>query len=90
MSLTSEYRHIPVLLDEVLEALDLHEGDTFVDCTLGGAGHSREVEARIAPSGLLIGIDQDQAALDAAAEQLSAIAPHMQPLLLRGNFGDLG
>ena len=89
MSLTSEYRHIPVLLDEVLEALDLHEGDTFVDCTLGGAGHSREVEARIAPSGLLIGIDQDQAALDAAAEQLSAIAPHMQPLLLRGNFGDL-
>lgn len=89
MSLTSEYRHIPVLLDEVLEALDLHEGDTFVDCTLGGAGHSREVEARIAPSGLLIGIDQDQAALDAAAEQLAAIAPHMQPLLLRGNFGDL-
>ncbi|MDO4851581.1 MAG: 16S rRNA (cytosine(1402)-N(4))-methyltransferase RsmH [Actinomycetota bacterium] len=87
--MTSEYRHIPVLLDEVLEALDLHEGDTFVDCTLGGAGHSREVEARIAPSGLLIGIDQDQAALDAAAEQLAAIAPHMQPLLLRGNFGDL-
>lgn len=89
MSLTSEYRHIPVLLDEVLEALDPHPGDTFVDCTLGGAGHSREVEARIAPDGLLIGIDQDQSALDAAAEQLSAIAPYMQPLLLRGNFGDL-
>jgi 16S rRNA (cytosine1402-N4)-methyltransferase len=87
--LTSEYRHTPVLLAEVLDALDLHAGDVYVDCTLGGAGHAGEAARTLEPGGLLIGIDQDPQALDAAEAKLSAIAPQTQRLLLAGNFGDL-
>lgn len=87
--MTSEYRHTPVLLAEVLDALDLHAGDVYVDCTLGGAGHAGEAARTLEPGGLLIGIDQDPQALDAAEAKLSAIAPQTQRLLLAGNFGDL-
>jgi 16S rRNA (cytosine1402-N4)-methyltransferase len=87
--LTSEYRHTPVLLAETLDALDLHDGDVFVDCTLGGAGHAGEAASMIAPDGLLIGIDQDDDALVAADRKLSAVAPQTRRLLLGGNFGDL-
>lgn len=88
-TLTPEYRHTPVLLAEVLDALDLHSGEVFVDCTLGGAGHSGEVANIIAPDGLLIGIDQDDSALEAADAKLSATTLQTPPLLLNGNFGDL-
>ena len=60
--MTNEYRHIPVLLSECIEALHLSEGQTYVDATLGGAGHSLEVAKRIGRSGHLIGIDQDEVA----------------------------
>ena len=88
-TLTSEYRHNPVMLQEVLSGLALEPGDTFCDCTLGGAGHSLEVSTIIAPGGTLIGIDQDSMALQAAATRLAATALHTQPHLIKGNFGDL-
>ncbi|NTU89532.1 MAG: 16S rRNA (cytosine(1402)-N(4))-methyltransferase RsmH [Actinobacteria bacterium] len=88
-TLTPEYRHTPVMLSEVLEGLHLEPGETFLDCTLGGAGHSIEAATIIAPDGLLIGIDQDDMALEAAEERLSASPLQTQPLLLKGNFGDL-
>jgi 16S rRNA (cytosine1402-N4)-methyltransferase len=84
--LTTEYRHTPVLLAEVLHQLSPHEGSIIVDCTLGGAGHAVEIAARIAPTGLLVGIDQDDAALAAAAD---ALRLGQQTRLLKGNFGDL-
>ena len=63
----------------------------FVDATLGFAGHSFEAAKQLGRDGLLIGIDQDEAALASAAERLEAIPGANRPelALLRGNFGDL-
>ena len=89
--MTNEYRHNPVLLAECLEHLELKPQHTFVDATLGGAGHSFEAATQLAPGGVLIGIDQDEAAHAAASERLNTLPdgrrPHIE--LLRGNFGSL-
>ncbi len=89
--MTSEYRHIPVLLSECIDALDLASGDTYVDATLGFAGHSYEAAQRLGRDGMLIGIDQDEVALHDAAIKLGSISEDVRPdlALLRGNFGDL-
>lgn len=87
--MTSEYRHVPVMLDEVLAELDPKPGEVVCDCTLGGAGHSIALAQRIAPDGLSIGIDQDDMALRAATERFSREAPQAEFLPLKGNFGDL-
>lgn len=89
--MTGEYRHIPVLLDECLEQARLKPQHTFVDATLGGAGHSSEVAQRLGSQGLLIGIDQDDMALTAAGARLKALGSDDLPQieLLRGNFGNL-
>ena len=84
-----EYRHTPVMLEEVLSALDLHSGDVYLDCTLGGAGHARAAACAIAPDGLLLGIDQDDAALAAASEALADSGLHDKPVLLKGNFSHM-
>ena len=88
-TLTPEYRHEPVMLQEVLEALRLSEGSTVCDCTLGGAGHSVKMAAQVGEEGLLIGIDQDDMALAAARTRLASEAPGVPLKLLKGNFGDL-
>ena len=89
--MTNEYRHIPVLLSECIEALHLSEGQTYVDATSGGAGHSLEVAKRIGRSGHLIGIDQDEVARRAARERLEALPDDIRPTIdvVEGNFGDL-
>ena len=74
------------MLAEVTHYLSPHPGSIVVDCTLGGAGHASVIAAAIAPDGLLIGIDQDDAALAAAAATLRL---GQQTKLLKGNFGDL-
>ena len=56
---TSEYRHIPVLLDECFEQSRIKPCHIFVDATLGGAGHSSEAARRLGEDGILIVIDQD-------------------------------
>jgi len=50
--------------------LNIKEDGIYVDCTLGGAGHSKEILKRLSPKGRLIGIDQDLDALKAAKEKL--------------------
>lgn len=81
-----EYRHTPVLLAEVTQQLSLHPGSIVVDCTLGGAGHATRIQDSIGPTGILVGIDQDDAALDAAR---STLRLGQQAILLKGNFADL-
>lgn len=88
-TLTPEYRHEPVMLQEVLEQLQLKSGSSVCDCTLGGAGHSVRMAAQVGPEGLLLGIDQDDMALAAAGKRLDAEAPGTPHKLLKGNFGDL-
>ena len=89
--MTDEYRHTPVLLAECLEQLQLQPQQTFVDATLGGAGHSFEVARQLGPMGTLIGIDQDNAAHAAAAKRLNELPDGQRPNieLVHGNFGDL-
>lgn len=65
-----EFKHVSVLLNECLEGLNIKEDGIYVDCTLGGAGHSSEIIKRLSKDGLLIGIDQDTDALKAAGERL--------------------
>lgn len=65
-----EFKHISVLLNECIEALDIKEDGIYVDCTLGGAGHSSEIVKRLSKKGRLIGIDQDKDALKAAENKL--------------------
>jgi 16S rRNA (cytosine1402-N4)-methyltransferase len=73
------------MLAEVTHHLSLRPGSIVVDCTLGGAGHAAELARAVAPDGLLVGIDQDDAALAAA----DAARLGQQTIFLKGNFGDL-
>jgi 16S rRNA (cytosine1402-N4)-methyltransferase len=66
--------HVPVLADELLEALDPQPGETAVDCTLGAGGHARMVASRLGPQGLLICIDRDPLAEEAFEELTSDVA----------------
>lgn len=65
-----EFQHTPVLLHEVIENLNIRPSGIYVDGTLGGAGHSREIAIRLTQGGRLIGIDQDKDAIAAASERL--------------------
>jgi 16S rRNA (cytosine1402-N4)-methyltransferase len=56
---TAETYHVPVLLDESIDGLNIHEGDVYVDVTFGGGGHSREILSRMGGHGHLYSFDQD-------------------------------
>ena len=66
-----EFNHKPVLLEECIDGLQLKPNGIYVDGTLGGAGHSKEILKRISENGLLIGIDRDEEAICVAKERLS-------------------
>jgi len=78
-----DFKHIPVLLEEVIESLKIKSDGIYVDCTLGGAGHSSEIIKRLSPKGLLIGIDQDMNAINAAKERLKE---YENVLFVHNNF----
>ena len=65
-----EFKHKPVMLSECIEGLNIKPDGIYVDGTLGGAGHSKEIAKRLSKRGLLIGIDRDDDALKAAKENL--------------------
>ena len=65
-----EFKHKPVLLEETIEGLNIRKECTYVDGTLGGAGHSKKILEKLENTGLLIGIDRDEEALAAAKENL--------------------
>ncbi|MBC8062268.1 MAG: 16S rRNA (cytosine(1402)-N(4))-methyltransferase RsmH [Clostridiaceae bacterium] len=65
-----EFKHISVLLEESIDSLNIKEDGIYVDCTLGGAGHSYEICKLLSNKGRLIGIDQDTTALEAAKDRL--------------------
>lgn len=82
----SEFHHVSVLLDECLEGLNIKPDGIYVDGTLGGAGHSSCIAARLT-TGRLIGIDRDTVALQAAAERL---APYKDRVtLVHNNFANV-
>lgn len=65
-----EFKHTPVMLNECIEGLNINPDGIYVDGTLGGAGHSKEIAKRLSKKGMLIGIDRDEEALKAAKENL--------------------
>ena len=65
------YYHVPVMSDESITYLCCHPGKTYVDCTLGGGGHSSRILKAIAPDGKLIAIDQDLSAIENAQNSLN-------------------
>ena len=69
-----EFKHKPVLLEETIQGLNIKPNGIYVDGTLGGAGHSKEILKQLSPEGLLIGIDRDEDALKAAKENLKDFA----------------
>ena len=82
-----DYGHKPVLLEECLEALDIKPEGTYLDGTLGRAGHSLAILRRLT-TGRLIGVDRDMAAIEAAGERLREFGDRVS--LVHGNFSDLG
>ena len=64
------FEHIPVLLNECIDGLDIKEDGLYIDCTLGGAGHSSHIIEKLSKKGRLIGIDQDENAIKAATKRL--------------------
>ena len=65
-----EFKHIPVLLEETIQGLNINPDGIYVDGTIGGAGHSKKIIEKLSEKGLLIGIDRDEEALKAAKENL--------------------
>ena len=78
-----EFKHKSVLLEETIEGLNIKPDGIYVDGTLGGAGHDREVCKKLSAKGRFIGIDQDQDAIIAASERL---APFKQATVIRSNY----
>ena len=78
-----EFKHKSVLLEETIDGLRVKPDGTYVDGTLGGAGHAQEVCRRLSAKGRFIGIDQDQDAIIAASERL---APYKQATIIRSNY----
>jgi 16S rRNA (cytosine1402-N4)-methyltransferase len=79
--------HKPVMLNETLEGLNLRKGLIYVDATAGGAGHSKEIAARISPDGKLIAIDTDPIAIETATKNLE---PYREIVtIVKANYSEL-
>jgi 16S rRNA (cytosine1402-N4)-methyltransferase len=76
MSKQSE-RHVPVLLQDAIELLNVRAGSVIADCTLGLAGHAAEIIRRLGPQGRLIGFDRDPEALELAKSRLEQVATQL-------------
>lgn len=81
------FHHITVLLHESVEALSIDPDGIYVDCTLGGAGHSSLIASRLSDKGRLISFDQDDIALNHAKEKLAPYGDRV--ILVRSNFRHL-
>ena len=78
------FLHKSVLLNEVLDGLNIKPSGTYVDCTIGGAGHSIEILRRL-KKGFLYGFDRDQVAIDASTEKLKEFNNYK---IIKANFHD--
>src|SRR5690348_1234455 len=78
------FGHTPVLLDEVIQFLEPKPAGRFIDATLGAAGHTRALLERTAPDGRVLGIDQDESALENAKQVLQSFGS--QVTFVHANF----
>lgn len=80
-------KHVPVLLQEVIQYLKPQPGKNYIDATLGFGGHSEEILNQTAPDGKLLGIDQDSTALHYAIERLESFGDRF--VAVKGNFAEI-
>lgn len=80
------FSHVPVLAGEILEGLQVQPGGVYLDCTLGGGGHSGRILEELAGSGRVIGLDRDPAAIGATEDRLGH-HPHFRAV--RADFRNL-
>ncbi len=85
--MSMEFNHVPVLFDECMENLNIRPDGVYVDGTLGGGGHAFGIGQRLSEKGLLIGIDRDQDALDAAAARLEPLK--CRKILVRSTYAEI-
>ena len=83
-----EFKHTSILLDEVIEGLAIKENGIYVDGTLGGAGHSSEIVKRL-KGGKLVGIDQDEDAIEASSERLKDYMEKDLAVIVRDNYRNM-
>lgn len=81
--------HVPVLLNEVLEILDLRPGKFVIDGTLGGGGHAIEIIKKISPNGCFLGIDRDGSAIESFKERVSRLKVNTRILLVNDNYSNV-
>ncbi len=86
--LRSEFSHYSVLLKESVEGLNIKSDGIYVDCTLGGGGHSEAIAKELSDGGKLIAIDQDSAAIEASKKRLAPYADRIE--FVRDNFRNVG
>ena len=82
-----EFKHVSVLLQETVDGLNVKPDGIYVDGTLGGGGHSYEVCTRLGAKGSIIGIDQDEAAIEAASIRLKDFGEKVT--IVRSNYCDM-
>ena len=80
-----EFAHIPVMLNEVIEGLNIKPDGLYLDGTLGGAGHSSVIASKLT-EGHLYGTDQDAAAIEAAGKRLESLGLRDKVTIIRSNF----
>ena len=86
----SEFNHISVLLNEVIEALNIKKDGVYVDCTLGGAGHAAKIVEKLSKEGRFIGIDRDIEAIEAAKARLMLLNENEPKInIIRENFKNI-
>ncbi len=85
----TEFEHVTVLLNEAVDNLNIKADGIYVDCTLGGGGHSRKILEQLGPNGHLYAFDQDQTALDYNQENLRDWLVAKKLTLIKSNFQQL-
>lgn len=87
MTMEMEYSHIPVLYDECMENLKIDPDGIYVDGTVGGGGHACGIGERLSERGLLIGIDRDRDALEAAQRRLEGLK--CRKMLVQSTYAEI-
>ncbi len=81
-----EFIHKPIMLKEILSGLAINPDGVYLDCTIGGAGHSKEILKHLSCKGLLIGIDKDQDAINVCKERLKE---YKNVILVKSDFKEI-
>ncbi len=87
-NINNAYSHIPVMIGEAIELLNLKEGGNYIDCTLGGAGYTSKIAEKIGSKGKVLALDLDDLALE-NAKRILKIRKIDNVILVRSNFKNL-